>query len=79
MHEDIFLLWEHNALTCHFNIMRYFALSLLPFAVFRRDMLLLLMAPQTCTYLLAILKLSEYTYHDISHSVCAKHDYGVDC
>ena len=42
-------------------------------------MLLLLKAPQTCTHLLAILKLSEYTYHGISHSVCAKHDNGVDC
>ena len=46
MDKDVSHLWEHNALTGHFNIMNnitwYFALSMLPFTFLRRDILLYL-------------------------------------
>ena len=54
VHKDISLLWEHNALACHFNIMNNITLVFCTILVtihlsLRRDMLLLLMAPQTGT------------------------------
>ena len=54
MHKDISFLWEHNAFACHYNIMNnisiwYFAVSMLPFTLLRRDRPLLLMALQNST------------------------------
>ena len=43
MDKDVSLLWEHNALTCHFNIMNNITMvSPLPFTFLRRVMLLYL-------------------------------------
>ena len=43
-----------------------------PFSFLRRDRPLLLIAPLTCTFT------DDFSYSMI-HSVCAKHDNGVDC
>ena len=61
---------------------------MLPFTFLRRGMLLYLCPfsyyasaanGSSDLYILAILHLSEYTQHGISHSVCAKHDNVIGC
>ena len=78
MHTDIFLLWEHCTFTCFVNITNNITLVFCTIDVTikfsqNRQASAANSSPDLHTYW------PEYIKHDLSHCVCAKHDYGVDC
>ena len=80
MYKDIFLLSEHNVFTLYFNIMDNITLVFctihvtIHFSV-KRDA----SVANGFADLHTFWRFTVASYYDIPHSVCAKHDNGVDC
>ena len=91
LHKDIFLLWEHNALTGNFNIMNNIILIFctihvtIHFSQMRHDSAAnvefdCIDSGSLHTYCRPNISLNTlYTKHDISYSIWAKHDNDIGC